>query len=93
MLVYGAFLVLIGITATAQAFITSAHVTASVMSSTIATDRSIIGAFVGSNLTPADLDRSTTSAARADALRSGLAGGIADSPRVVARDQREERPG
>jgi diguanylate cyclase (GGDEF)-like protein len=73
MLVYGAFLMLIGITATAQAFITTAHVTASVMSSTIATDRSIIGAFVGSNLTPADLDPSTTSSARADALRSRLA--------------------
>jgi diguanylate cyclase (GGDEF)-like protein len=79
MLVYGAFLVLIGITATAQAFITSAHVTASVMSSTIATDRSIIGAFVGTNLTPADLDPSTTPAARADALRSGLAALLAPS--------------
>ena len=46
MLVYGAFLVLIGITATAQALITSAHVTASVLGSTVATDRSIVAAFV-----------------------------------------------
>ena len=90
MLVYGAFLLLIGITASAQALITSAHVTASVMSSTIATDRSIIGAFVGSNLTPADLDPSTTSSARADALRSGLAALLGPSEIEGSRVMRVE---
>ena len=73
MLVYGAFLVLIGITATAQALITSAHVYASVMSATVATDRSIMGAFVESNLTLADLDPTTTSRSRYEALDAGLA--------------------
>jgi len=73
MLVYGAFLVLIGITATAQALITSAHVTASVLGSTVATDRSIVAAFVTSNLTLADLDPRTASPARSRMLDEGLA--------------------
>jgi diguanylate cyclase (GGDEF)-like protein/putative nucleotidyltransferase with HDIG domain len=90
MLVYGAFLVLIGITATAQAFITSAHVSASVMSATIATDRSIVGAFIESNLTPADLDTSTTTAARYESLEAGLAALLAPSELQGSRVVRVE---
>ena len=90
MLVYGAFLVLIAITATAQAFITSAHVSASVMSATIATDRSIVGAFVGTNLTPADLRSSTLSHARRETLQSGLAALLAPSELQGSRVLRVE---
>ncbi len=73
MLVYGAFLVLIAITATTQAFITSAHVSASVMSATIATDRSIVGAFVQANLVVGDLHPSTAETTRSRELQAGLA--------------------
>ena len=79
MLVYGAFLVLIAITATTQAFITSAHVSASVMSATIATDRSIVGAFVQANLTPEDLASTTTQTARSRHLQDQLTALLAPS--------------
>ena len=90
MLVYGAFLVLIAITATAQAFITSAHVSASVMSASIATDRSIMGAFIESNLIPADLDPSTTPPYRSDFLQAGLAALLSPSELQGSRVVRVE---
>jgi diguanylate cyclase (GGDEF)-like protein len=72
LLVYGAFLVIIGITATAQAVMASAHFSASVMNAVIAADRSIIGAFVQSQLLPEDIDADGPDPVRRAALEEGV---------------------
>jgi diguanylate cyclase (GGDEF)-like protein/putative nucleotidyltransferase with HDIG domain len=55
LLVYGAFLVLIGITATAQAVLTSSHLSASMLSSVATADRAVVGTFIESYLAGEDL--------------------------------------
>jgi diguanylate cyclase (GGDEF)-like protein/putative nucleotidyltransferase with HDIG domain len=71
LLVYGGFLVLIGITASAQAVLVSAHFTTSVLNAVVATDRSVIGSFVGTALRTADLGGGLD-AARSHELQQGL---------------------
>lgn len=72
LLVFGAFLVIIGITATSQAVLASSNFTASVMNAVVATDRSISGAFVNDQLLPGDVDADGPSEDRRSALREGL---------------------
>jgi diguanylate cyclase (GGDEF)-like protein/putative nucleotidyltransferase with HDIG domain len=55
LLVYGAFLVLIGITATAQAVLTSSHLSQSVLSSVATADRAVVGTFIESYVESDDL--------------------------------------
>jgi diguanylate cyclase (GGDEF)-like protein/putative nucleotidyltransferase with HDIG domain len=72
MLVYGAFLFLIGITATGQAILTSNYGAVAVMNGVVAADRSIIGAFVEDNLAADDLAGERLSEGRASTLRAAL---------------------
>ena len=71
LLVYGAFLVVIGITATAQAMMTSSHVSASVLSSVATADRAVVGTFIesyvhGPTFARTPWTRSDTSCSRSD---------------------------
>jgi diguanylate cyclase (GGDEF)-like protein/putative nucleotidyltransferase with HDIG domain len=56
LLVYGAFLCLIGITAAAQAILTSSHLSQSVLSAVATADRAVVGTFVESYVTREDLE-------------------------------------
>jgi diguanylate cyclase (GGDEF)-like protein len=56
LVVYGMFLVVVGVTASAQAILVSAHFSAAALNTTIASDGSIIRAFADSGLTTADLE-------------------------------------
>ena len=53
-LVYGIFLVIVGITATAQAVMVSAHFSSNTLSSIVSTDTTVVRAFVRSFVSPAD---------------------------------------
>ena len=55
-LVYGAFLALVGITATAQAVMVSAHFSTATLNNVVGSDAATTRAFVNANLRPADLD-------------------------------------
>jgi diguanylate cyclase (GGDEF)-like protein/putative nucleotidyltransferase with HDIG domain len=79
LLVYGAFLILIAITAAAQAILTSSHVRQSVLSSVIAADRAVVGTFIESYLQGTDLDASGSLAARYDELEDRLREALARS--------------
>jgi diguanylate cyclase (GGDEF)-like protein len=74
-LVFGVFLVLVGVTATALVMITSAHLTPAMLEATVSRDASLVELFVNINakLTPSDLDPARISTARATELGSGLA--------------------
>jgi diguanylate cyclase (GGDEF)-like protein/putative nucleotidyltransferase with HDIG domain len=74
-LVFGVFLVLVGVTATALVTITSAHLTPAILEATVSRDASLVELFVNINakLTPSDLDPARISPARATELGSGLA--------------------
>ena len=72
LLVYGAFLVLIGITATAQAMMTSSHLSASVLSSLATADRAVIGTFIEAYLVEADLDAASVDRDRYELLEQRL---------------------
>jgi diguanylate cyclase (GGDEF)-like protein/putative nucleotidyltransferase with HDIG domain len=74
-LVFGVFLVLVGVTATALVTITSAHLTPAMLEATVSRDASLVELFVNINakLTPSDLDPARISPARATELGSGLA--------------------
>ncbi|HET9417441.1 MAG TPA: hypothetical protein VFP30_07875, partial [Candidatus Limnocylindria bacterium] len=80
LLVYGAFLLLIGITATAQAIMTSSHVRQSVLSSVTAADRAVVGTFIESYLRGTDLESGGgTLASRYDELEDRLREALARS--------------
>ena len=72
LLVYGAFLVLVGITATAQAIMTSSHISTAVLSSVATADRAVVGTFIEAYLQGDDLDASTIDAKRYETLVSRL---------------------
>ncbi|OGO59170.1 MAG: hypothetical protein A2V85_14120 [Chloroflexi bacterium RBG_16_72_14] len=55
LVVYGVFLVVVGVTASAQAILVSAHFSASVLSTSVASDAAIVRAFANGGLTAADL--------------------------------------
>jgi diguanylate cyclase (GGDEF)-like protein len=56
LVVYGMFLVVVGVTASAQAILVSAHFSAAALNTTIASDGAIIRAFADGGLTTADLE-------------------------------------
>jgi diguanylate cyclase (GGDEF)-like protein len=71
-LVFGVLLVLVGITASAQTAIVTAHFSSSALAKTVDLDRTLIRLFVEGNLTPADLGIDTSSPTRIDALTRQL---------------------
>src|SRR5437868_11418900 len=71
-LVYGVFLVLIGVTASAQAILVSEHFTAGMLNSVVGNDSATVRTFVNGNLTKSDLTGSA-SAARVAAVNQQLA--------------------
>jgi diguanylate cyclase (GGDEF)-like protein/putative nucleotidyltransferase with HDIG domain len=75
-LVYSVFLVLIGITASAQAMLVSEHVTAGMLNSVVGDDSATVRTFLNGNLTRSDLN-GTATAARQDAVDQQLAALIA----------------
>ncbi len=58
LLVYAIFLVIVGITATAQTFMVSASYSQATLQSVVGTDAALIRSFVNSNVLPSDLDAS-----------------------------------
>ena len=79
MLVYGAFLVLIGVTATAQAILTSSHLSTSILSSVATADRAVVGTFIESYVKKADLTDNAVSDATYTLLEEKLRGALANS--------------
>lgn len=73
LLVYGIFLVIVGVTATAQTVMVSAHFSATTLQSVVATDAALVRSFVNSSLSPDDLAAEGTAAARIAELERGLA--------------------
>ena len=71
-LVYGVFLVLAGITATALVFVSSMHVSSAMLEAVVSQDGAIAELFVDGRLRRADLDPTTLSDARADELEAAL---------------------
>lgn len=72
LLVYGAFIVLIGITAVAQGIMTSGHVATSVLSSVSTADRAVVATFVEAYVQESDLDASAVETGRYELLESHL---------------------
>ena len=71
-LVYGVFLVIVGVTATAQVMLASVHVSTSALNQAVGTDTQVVRGFVDDLLTPADLSATSISPDRAAALAAGL---------------------
>ena len=72
-LVYGIFLVVVGVTASAQSVVVSAQFSTSVINATVAHDRTTIRAFVEGNLAPADLAPGPIEATHLERLQGQLA--------------------
>jgi diguanylate cyclase (GGDEF)-like protein/putative nucleotidyltransferase with HDIG domain len=63
--VYGIFLVIVGVTATAQTVMVSVHFSTAALNSTIGSDSATVRTFVNGFLTPSDLEAPMTTARRA----------------------------
>ena len=72
-LVFGVFLVLIGVTATALVMVTSLHQTSATLGAVVSRDRSVVALFVNNNLRRTDLDPDAVSASRVTELEASLA--------------------
>jgi hypothetical protein len=72
-LVYGVFLVLVGITASALEAVASVHVSSATLAAVVSRDRSLIDLFVNDTLRASDLTADGPSQARADELEAKLA--------------------
>lgn len=72
LLVYGIFLVIVGITATSQVVLVSAHFSSSTLESVVSTDAALVRSFANSNLMPADLDPATLSPTRRAVIEDDL---------------------
>ena len=72
-LVFGVFLMLIGVTATALVTVTSMHLSSGTLGAVVSRDRSLVALFVNSNVLRADLDADGPSASRAADLEAKLA--------------------
>ncbi|HET7727022.1 MAG TPA: diguanylate cyclase [Candidatus Limnocylindrales bacterium] len=55
LIVYGVFLVIVGVTATAQVVLASTHFSTAVLNHTVGTDAQVVRGFVNEQLSPADL--------------------------------------
>ena len=64
-LVYGVFLVIVGVTATAQVMLASVHVSTSALNQAVGTDTQVVRGFVDDLLTPADLTATSITPDRA----------------------------
>ena len=83
-IVYGVFLVIVGVTATAQVMLASVHVSTSALNQAVGTDTQVVRGFVDDLLTPADLTGASITPDRpAAALEAGLRTFI--TPRGIIR--------
>ena len=82
-LVYGVFLVIVGVTATAQVMLASVHVSTSALNQAVLTDTQVVRGFVDDLLKPADLTAPSIAADRQAALEDGLKSFI--TPRGIIR--------
>lgn len=71
-LVFGVFLVLIGVTATALVTVSSMHLSSATLAAVVSRDRSLVALFVNSNVHRADLDAAGISASSARDLEAKL---------------------
>ena len=85
LLVYGAFLVLIGITATAQAVLTSSHLSTSVLSSVATADRAVVGTFIEAYLEGDDLAAASVADERYELLEERLGAALDRSDFMASR--------
>ena len=72
-LVFGVFLIIIGITATGQSVVVSSHVTSQSLEAVVTADASLVRVLVNGTLVPADLDPATLTTARVTTLQAQLA--------------------
>ena len=72
-LVYGIFLVIVGVTAAAQTVMVSANFSTTTLESVVGTDAALVRSVVNTYLTPADLDPATMTTARRAELEADLA--------------------
>jgi diguanylate cyclase (GGDEF)-like protein len=72
-LVYGIFLMIVGVTATAQTFMVSANFSQTTLQSIVGTDAALVRSFVNANVSPTDLDIERMTPARRGELESMLA--------------------
>jgi diguanylate cyclase (GGDEF)-like protein len=72
-LVFGVFLVLIGVTATALVAITAMHLSSATLNAVVSRDRSLVELFVNGNITAADIDANGPTRSSAEALEAKLA--------------------
>ena len=72
-LVYGIFLVIVGLTAITQTALVSADFSATALNSTVSADAALVRLFVTGNLSPDDLGTGGPTADRQAALEKGLA--------------------
>jgi diguanylate cyclase (GGDEF)-like protein/putative nucleotidyltransferase with HDIG domain len=72
-LVFGIFLVLIGVTATALVAVTAMHLSSATLQAVVDRDRSLVELFVNGNVTAADIDASGPTRSSAEALEARLA--------------------
>src|SRR5215510_4159393 len=73
LLVFGVFLVIVGITATGLVLLTTAHVTTNVLNQAVGADGRVVRGFVTDHLRPEDVATDGITAARAGELSSALA--------------------
>jgi diguanylate cyclase (GGDEF)-like protein/putative nucleotidyltransferase with HDIG domain len=79
LLVYGAFVVLIGITAAAQAILTTSHISQSLRSSVATADRAVVGTFIEAYLRSEDLQPGAVDDERYALLEARLRDSLAQS--------------
>ena len=72
-LVFGIFLVLIGLTATALVAVTAMHLSTATLNAVVSRDRSLVEMFVNGNVSGADIDANGPTRASAEALEAKLA--------------------
>jgi diguanylate cyclase (GGDEF)-like protein len=72
LIVYGAFLAIVGISAAAQSFLVGVHFAASTMTNLVSSDAATTRAFVNAYINPADLSASAPSTAQLDELEDRL---------------------
>jgi len=89
-LVFGIFLVLVGLTASALVAISSVHLSGITMNAVVARDRSLVDLFVSDNLTSADLALARPGDERLGELRDKL-DALAAADEISAIDLRDRR--
>ncbi|HEY6571515.1 MAG TPA: diguanylate cyclase [Candidatus Limnocylindrales bacterium] len=83
LIVYGVFLVIVGVTASAQVMLASLHVSTSALNQAVTADTQIVRGFVDDLLVPADLEAPGPDVRRLATLQAGLQAFVA--PRGILR--------